>query len=341
MIRSRHIAQMWGAMGQTATDTSLRISYTASFIKPDVGLQLRSSTAQNVFFDWGDGTTETVSLLANTTTVITHTFPDAQLRQIKISPDDASTITFLRLDGEGYTGVVPNELQYWVSLESISLVNDNFEFIPEKLADLPNLNEVTLQKNNSLDGVIPNFLFSIPLTTLTFRENELLQDHSISRFDQINRLKDTLLSLNIRERLDQSPAIIDFPDQLGECTLLDNLILASNEQFIPDFPTYHVWFSGLIRIRTLSVEGNYRTVARIDSFIDSYYSMVTANAAMDGLGAWRNVNLDCRSVEVSPTGTYQQPAGYVQGSDNGAPASPKEKLWVLVNQYAHTITYTA
>lgn len=88
-----------------------------------------------------------------------------------------------------------------------------------------------------------------------------------------------------------------------------------------------------------------RTQIRQDTFIENVYDQVTTTASMTtGQGILRRTTLRIERHSVNPhlrpSGTYQAPAGYVQGSSNGTPASPMEMIYVLVNQYEWTIYVT-
>ena len=95
------------------------------------------------------------------------------------------------------------------------------------------------------------------------------------------------------------------------------------------------------KLKVLTIMGTYDTKVRIDEFINNFYDFILANASKSGANTlpFRGITLDCRGG--SSTGTFQQPAGYISGSSDGAPITPRERLWLLVNQYGHTITYTA
>jgi len=107
------------------------------------------------------------------------------------------------------------------------------------------------------------------------------------------------------------------------------------------------WFTNLTSMRifswnTIGLSGT----ANINTFISNWYTFITTNAAMTGANTlpFRGITLNIGgdpspSRGVIPTGTYQQPTGYVQGSSNGTPASSQEMLWVLANQYGHTNNY--
>jgi len=83
--------------------------------------------------------------------------------------------------------------------------------------------------------------------------------------------------------------------------------------------------------------------AKLDALIASIYDFYNVNVAKSGATSlpFRAVTWQFGTSGSSdvPTGVYQQPAGYNAGISNGNPASSKEILWLLVNQYACNVVY--
>jgi hypothetical protein len=126
---------------------------------------------------------------------------------------------------------------------------------------------------------------------------------------------------------------------LSNLVNLTKLVSASTQNLETNLPA---GLENCIKLKTIDLDGTYRTLLRVNSFINNLYNFININAPKTGLMSlpFRGVTTNCSSYSVTPSGTYQQPSGYVAGSNNGTPASPKEMIWVLVNQYAHTIIYT-
>lgn len=99
-------------------------------------------------------------------------------------------------------------------------------------------------------------------------------------------------------------------------------------------------------LKTIDMHASYQTQLKIDDVVDSFYAKVITEASME-IGntllrqvVW-NVGWITNTVKNNrPSGTYQEPSGYVQGVSNGTPASQLEKIWVLVNQYKWIVTVT-
>lgn len=106
--------------------------------------------------------------------------------------------------------------------------------------------------------------------------------------------------------------------------------------------TLPAWLSDLTLLKILNVHSSFETQQSMDDFVDSVYSFVIANASItQGNTSFRQMNIitygSARPLNSwRPTGTLQEPAGYVQGSSNGTPATPMEKIYVLTNQYEHS-----
>ena len=109
--------------------------------------------------------------------------------------------------------------------------------------------------------------------------------------------------------------------------------------------TLPAYFSNFVNLKSMQAQACFKTQLRVDTWVDNWYTFITTNAAMTGANTlpFRGMNHNIAIATIgdgtaSPAGTYQQPTGYVAGSNNGTPASPKEKIWVMVNQYGHNWT---
>lgn len=127
------------------------------------------------------------------------------------------------------------------------------------------------------------------------------------------------------------------------CVNLEQLDIMRCTALTTDVPA---WFSNFTKLKIVNAYSSFNTTTRIDTWVNNFYTFVTANASMvAGTTKFRNMIVTLYgtasndvAVAVRPSGTYQQPSGYVTGSSDGAPASPMEKIWVLTNQYGHTFT---
>lgn len=82
-----------------------------------------------------------------------------------------------------------------------------------------------------------------------------------------------------------------------------------------------------------------------DEYVDNMYALVVQNGSItNNSGQFieypnRFRNISWGHGTLSFTGAKVAPAGYVQGVSNGTPANQGEKVYVLQNQYGHTITH--
>ncbi|PZW41626.1 hypothetical protein LX95_01307 [Mesonia algae] len=84
-----------------------------------------------------------------------------------------------------------------------------------------------------------------------------------------------------------------------------------------------------------------------NEFINAFYTLCTNEAYLDTStptaqadeypNKFRDISWGHSSL--TPTGNYQAPTGFVLGVSNGNPANEAEKIYVLVNNYGHTVTF--
>lgn len=83
---------------------------------------------------------------------------------------------------------------------------------------------------------------------------------------------------------------------------------------------------------TIRIQNNALSLENVDLTINSIYN----NRAADWGDGAKSLNIS--GSNAAPSGTYQSPTGFVQGTDDGSPASAKEQAYVLANNYGWTIT---
>ena len=121
-------------------------------------------------------------------------------------------------------------------------------------------------------------------------------------------------------------------------TALESISFNWQQKMDLTFPT---WLTNLPNFKTFNCHASFEIQQSIDDFVDSVYDFITTNASIaPGNTPFRQMNIitydsDRPVNSWRPTGTLQEPTGYVQGSNNGNPATPMEKIYVLTNQYEH------
>lgn len=98
-------------------------------------------------------------------------------------------------------------------------------------------------------------------------------------------------------------------------------------------------FSTIMRPKNCNISNNGMSQANVDATINNIYTNKTSYTT-------ENKGLDISGTNASPTGVYQAPSGFVlvngdgTGGEDGTPTSTKEQIYVLVNNYNWSITYT-
>jgi Leucine-rich repeat (LRR) protein len=190
------------------------------------------------------------------------------------------------------------------TLKLLNVAQCQIAELPNEITELVNLETLYIGGNN----------FSTPPALL----------------NQITSLKKLFFADALREKL----------TSWGDLSNLVNMegLFFYYEQAVPT--TCPPYLRLMPKLTNLDVSRCYETVARMDAFVDNLYAEVIKHAPIVGTSAdvLRGITVSnvTSTGNPNPTGIYQQPAGYVQGSNNGTPANPMEKVWVLVNQYGFT-----
>lgn len=205
------------------------------------------------------------------------------------------------------------------------------------------------------------YLLSSTLTNLAIQGTPITDNHfgdgplpsNFSGLTSLNQF--TMLSTNhtvIPSTLNTIPSLtsisMGYSSNLigwGDLSNLINLTYISVTS-VPNISTTLPSYLTLLTIlKNMQAQACFKTQLRVDTWVDNWYTFITTNAAMTGANTlqFRGMNHTITNINtgdgtMSPTGTYQQPTGYVAGSNNGTPANPKEKIWVMVNQYGHNWT---
>lgn len=104
--------------------------------------------------------------------------------------------------------------------------------------------------------------------------------------------------------------------------------------------TLPVWMSAATSLKGFFMTDSLFGTTRVNLWVDNWYAFIVASAAISGANTlpFRGMTHRISGTNGIPSGTYQQPSGYVAGVSNGTPVSQKEKVWVMVNQYGHNWT---
>lgn len=206
-----------------------------------------------------------------------------------------------------------NNLQLFYTRIGPSSISQSMSRL-EKLATL-NITETTANSPNCFQA-LPFVISQLKaLSSLTLRSFAVVDISGL--FSEQSLVKATLNSLTIS-------GCTALPSNLGDGFFQ----MEKLKTIVFDSLTYSETVAGITR--------NY-----VDNFIDFIYGQVSGHAPMTGTSAslLRSMTVSI-SRSSQPLGEYRSPSGYIAGASNGSPASSLEKIWVMVNQYAHNWLYT-
>jgi hypothetical protein len=194
------------------------------------------------------------------------------------------------------------------TLKSLSIERNGIDTFPSSFSELYKLED--LRTNFPTGGVLPPAIYNLPnLRIFLYRRNDGIGPSSLDNFEFLTTLENLYIDTRV------------------------------GTIFEPDVSE----FGTLINLKNLTIKGSTQDLqTSIDLFINTLYSVVTNNGdIVSGSGPFREMAISCLSAAgTSPTGIFQEPTGYIQNSNNGSPATPKEKIWVIVNQYNSTVNYS-
>ena len=128
------------------------------------------------------------------------------------------------------------------------------------------------------------------------------------------------------------------------CKNIENLILRISNL---DFSEISIKWSGLKSLKILPLFNDMvNTNVRFDEFIDQMYDLVIQNGFLNTSSTEAQLeefpeqfrDIVWGDSSLTQTGTVEAPPQFVQGSNNGNPINQGQKIYVLVNNYGHTIT---
>lgn len=203
------------------------------------------------------------------------------------------------------------KISFWQNLEELELngcmINDYF---PDDLIPNPEKIRKIRMRDNNWTG-FPERLSQFKNLSSQLSWGKFLDDTEVGFFDMGQLEK--LLGLEVQGRV----SVANLKDVWANLYSLNNLI----------------GFSGWTT-----------AMNNPNSFVDSLYELVTTRGSITPNGSpapYRNRfrNIAWGHVNFRFTGAKTAPSGYVQGSSNGNPVTSGQKVYVLQNQYGHTITH--
>jgi hypothetical protein len=202
------------------------------------------------------------------------------------------------------------------TLKNLDIGSNNITSFPSNFSEL---NIESLIMDYSKVGTLPPEVYNIKtLKTLRF----YFAGDDLESFDNFDLLPQTMEYL----------------------TMLTKFVSPNINTNIPDL-------SGLINLKTFRLYGDIMdkytaqgsSLSNIDNFINRIYDLIILNASkITGNTQFRQMNflVTGDNGNLPPSGIYQQPTGFILGSENGNPQTPLERMWLMVNQYEHTWNYS-
>lgn len=251
----------------------------------------------------------------------------------------------------------------YTSFGSFSLVSKFYGAIPDVVLAKNTLKRLSIGDagfngktfaQSKLDQVATSFpdleAFSIYLTNLTDTNGG--QGALPSNFVNLTKLREFTID---QGRYTKPPDILNYIPALERINIVysnyltsfgDLSVMASRLKLL-NFTyqnnlttTLPVWMSAATSLKGFFMTDSLFGTTRVNLWVDNWYAFIVASAAISGANTlpFRGMTHRISGNNGIPSGTYQQPSGYVAGVSNGTPVSQKEKVWVMVNQYGHNWT---
>jgi hypothetical protein len=151
-----------------------------------------------------------------------------------------------------------------------------------------------------------------------------------------------LKNLKIGDGSVNDTTMLDFRNP--NCKNIEQFTLRINNL---DFSEISNKWAGLKSLKILPLFNDMvSTDLRFDEFTDQMYDLVIENGFLDTSSQEAQLNefpeqfrdIVWGDSSLTQTGAVEAPPQFVQGSNNGNPINQGQKIYVLVNNYGHTIT---
>jgi hypothetical protein len=167
-------------------------------------------------------------------------------------------------------------------------------------------------------------------------------------FNNFSELPTEVLELPELENLKLGDGAVNDPTMLDfrnpNCKNIEQLILRMSNL---DFSEISIKWSGLKSLKSMPLFNDMaNTNVRFDEFTDQMYDLVIQNGFLDTSSTEAQLeefpeqfrDIVWGDSSLTQTGTIEAPPQFVQGSNNGNPINQGQKIYVLVNNYGHTIS---
>ena len=350
--------------GTDNTGGGYRIGWTADGSSTDRGLGGNSLAPVHIY---SDGNTGQRNISFEFSSISNISILDVENISLFSFPEELSlskNLNSIKLEGVENIPFLPKSLEKNVSLKKLKLVNA----FPQALDVLPNSFFVSQLEELNVSG---SFNLSDNISSNFFKINQIKD--TLIRFEagncNIQSLPESFKELINLDKLNiRGTDEINNPELVEPLVLLRYLAIGLDDQVqnLPDFGNHNKLrtlfigplnpvlinqipqkYIGLVSIKTFFnvLKTSVINDDNFDLFINSIYELVTVNAYLDPstAGSQEEYPNKFRDVtygdpELTQSGNIEAPPQFVQGSNNGNPINQGQKIYVLVNNYGHTVT---
>jgi hypothetical protein len=261
----------------------------------------------------------------------------ANLTELNLNlPDNIRSIDFQRI-GSVMFNKIPDSI-FNTKVNSM-LLSGIFDFQDNITSNLFKLNQLsstlTSLRLSSLPSVLPEELFDCKkITSLQISGSFNVID------DRINQLKDLSTLYYTSDKTD----VFELAN-FNSLNKLGTIVISVNTA---DFSTMSENWSGLKSLfRFFVFRRLVRTTQKFNEFTENFYTLCTENGFLDPSSTeaqntgfpeqFRDISWGDTNDWFTVTNTIQAPSGFSLGISNGTPANNAEKIYVLIENYGHTV----
>jgi hypothetical protein len=221
---------------------------------------------------------------------------------------------------------IPKNINTLRIFDNTSLILEEIDntytnFVDFRSRSVNSLIRVDISGKNTIDLMVgytiiscanfEEFIFPTISTNTRFGNNYVFSIENCASFHSVQNIE----VINFTAFVPLAVSVI----RVINCPNFNQAILFGIDNFIP---------------RNISLNNNNLNTENLDIMIDSIYQNKNK---WDVYTAFKIFNIGGVG-NSAPTGTYQEPSGFILGESDGTPTSPKEQVYVLVNNYNWSIT---
>lgn len=243
---------------------------------------------------------------------------------------------------------IPNSIFDLVNLKQLAL-NASYDLSDIEGSGIRNISKLkSLNRFEISDCYMPKYIKEfndIPglanLRMSSFRSKDGFSLNDSPSFDEVDSINPSILVLNIFDSFNTNHRTNIDIDLYGKGIENIEVFYFASLRYWPidKFPDYVYEMRSLTG--TSFAYTPYENQERADKLIDKWYEHVISweyitrsQTASDGKrNQYYGLIINWRILDPTPSGTYQAPSGFELGVQDGNPATPMEKIYVLENNY--------